>query len=141
LLGRIEAFDRWSAATRCAGPCSWPVMPNSAAEQWQVDVGEADVATLHIPPTLGRARRLHVDVRFVVQCPDDGGEAWHAMTVEVDGRREWARQIATSNPGQSDSLDYHFRVEVAVGCGLRVRALTRVHRAMRRRLRIEAVEA
>lgn len=116
-------------------------MLSPAAEQWQVDVGDADVATLHIPPTLGRARRFHVDVRFVVQCPADGIAAWHAMTVEVNGRREWARQIATSNPGQTDSLDYHFRVEVPVGAGLRVRALTRVQGALRRRLLIEASES
>jgi len=116
-------------------------MPKPTAEQWQVDVGDADVATLHIPPTLGRARKFHVDVRFVVQCPDDGTAAWHAMTVEVNGRREWTRQIETSNPGQSDSLDYHFRVDVPVGSGLRLRALTRVNGAMRRRLYIEAGEA
>lgn len=116
-------------------------MANAAVEQWQVDVGDADVATLHIPPTLARARRFHIDVRFVVHCPSDGSAAWHAMTVEVNGRREWSRQIATSNPGQTDSLDYHFRIELAVGAALRVRALTRVHGAMRRRLCIEAVEA
>lgn len=116
-------------------------MANPAAEQWQVDVGDDDVATLQIPPTLARARQFHVDVRFVVQCPADGRAAWHAMTVEVNGRREWARQIATSNPGQTDSLDYHFRVEVAVGSALRVRALTRVKGAVRRRLCIEAGEA
>ena len=116
-------------------------MSNAAVEQWQVDVGDADVATLHVPPTLARARRFHIDVRFVVQCPTEGGAAWHALTVEVNGRREWARQIETSNPGQTDSLDYHFRIELAVGAALRVRALTRVHGAMRRRLCIEAVEA
>lgn len=110
-------------------------------EQWRVDVGDADVATLHIPPMLLRARKFEVDVRFVVQCAAESATAWHAMTVEVDGRREWARQIATSNPGQSDSLDYHFRVEVAVGSALRVRARTRVQGATRRRLFIEAVEA
>lgn len=116
-------------------------MANAGAEQWQVDVGDADVATLHIPPTLGRARRFHIDVRCVVQCPAEGTAAWHAMTVEVNGRREWSRQIKTSNPGQADSLDYHFRVEVPVGAALRVRALTRVHGAVRRRLQIEAAEA
>ena len=116
-------------------------MTNAAAEQWQVDVGDADVATLHIPPTLGRARRFHIDVRFVVQCPADSAAAWHAMTVEVNGRREWTRQITTSNPGQTDSLDYHFRIEVPVGSALRVRALTRVQGAVRRRLCIEAGEA
>ena len=116
-------------------------MAHPAAEQWQIDVGDADVATLHIPPTLARARRFHIDVRFVVNCPAECNAAWHAMTVEVNGRREWARQIATSNPGQTDSLDYHFRSELAVGAALRVRALTRVQGAMRRRLCIEAVEA
>ena len=115
-------------------------MPNAAAEQWQVDVADADVATLNIAPVLDRTRRFHVDVRFVVQCPADGTAAWHAMTVEVNGRREWSRQIETSNPGQTDSLDYHFRVEVPVAAGLRVRAMTRVQGAMRRRLCIEASE-
>jgi hypothetical protein len=116
-------------------------MANPSTEQWQVDVGDADVATLHIPPTLGRSRKFHVDVHFVVMCPAEGTAAWHAMTVEVNGRREWARQIDTSNPGQTDSLDYHFRIEVPVGSGLRVRALTRVKGAMRRRLFIEASES
>ncbi len=111
-----------------------------AAEQRQVDVGDADVATLHIPPVLARARRFNIDVRFVVQCPTEG-PAWHAMTVEVNGRREWSRQIETSNPGQTDSLDYHFRVEVATAAALRVRAITRVQGAVRRRLFIEASES
>lgn len=110
-------------------------------EQWQIDVGDADVATLNIPPVQDRARRLHIDVRFVVQCPADGGAAWHAMTVEVNGKREWSRQIATSNPGQTDSLDYHFRIDVATAAALRVRAVTRVQGAVRRRLLIEASEA
>ncbi len=116
-------------------------MASTAAEQWQVDVGDADVATLHIPPALARARKFHVDVRFVVQCPADGTATWHAMTVEVNGRREWSRQIDTSNPGQTDSLDYHFRVEVPVAGALRVRAVTRVQGAVRRRLFIEAAES
>jgi hypothetical protein len=109
-------------------------------EQWQADAGSGDVATLHIPPVPGHARRFNVDVRFVVQCPADGS-AWHAMTVEVNGRREWARQINTNNPGQTDSLDYHFRVEVATAAALRVRAVTRVQGAVRRLLLIEASES
>jgi hypothetical protein len=112
----------------------------ASAEQWQVDVGDADVATLHIPPVPDRTRRVHIDVRFVVQCPADNSAAWHAMTVEVNGRREWSRQIETSNPGQTDSLDYHFRIDIAVAAALRVRAMTRVHGAVRRRLFIEAGE-
>jgi len=115
-------------------------MAGSACEQWRVDVSDADIATLDIPPALGRVRRFHVDVRFQVRCPADAAEATHAMTVEVNGRREWARQIATHNPGQSDSLDYHFRVDVAESAALRVRATTRVRGAQRLRLVIEAEE-
>lgn len=115
-------------------------MAEQSLEHWQVDAGDADIATLDIPPALGRVRRFHVDVRFVVRCPDDAADAWHAMTVEVNGRRQWARQIATSNPGQNDSLDYHFRIDVSEGAALRVRALTRVKGAARRRLSIEAEE-
>lgn len=115
-------------------------MQHEPLEQWHVDVGDADVAMLHIPPALGRARRFDVDVRFEVLCPADGQGAWHALTVELDGRQAWSRQIATNNPGQTDSLDYHQRVDVAQGAGLRVRAVTRVAAAVRRRLRIEAEE-
>lgn len=115
-------------------------MPDEPLEHWQLDVGDADVATLDIPPALGRARRFHVDVRFEVQCPGEGDGAWHALTVELDGRRAWSRQIPTSNPGQTDSLDYHQRVDVPAGAGLRVQAITRVRSAVRRRLHIEAEE-
>lgn len=62
------------------------------------------------------------------------------MTVELDGKRAWSRQIATSNPGQTDTLEYHQPIEVPAGAGLRVRAVTRVHASLRRRLRIEAAE-
>jgi hypothetical protein len=115
-------------------------MAHRPLEQWQADVGDADIATLDIPAALGRTRRFHVDVLFVVRCPSDRAGAWHALTVELDGRREWSRQIETSNPGQTDSLDFHVQVEVRAGCGLRVRAMTQVHGAVRRRLRIEAEE-
>ncbi len=110
-------------------------------ERWRVDAGAAEIATLDIPPALGRVRRFHVDVRLVVQCPADSATgAWHAMTVQANGRKQWSRQIATSNPGQTDSLDYHFRIDVPESTALRVRALTRVRGAVRRRLAIEAEE-
>lgn len=109
-------------------------------EHWLADVGDADIATLDVPPAIGRTRRFQVDVRFVVLCPADGAPAWHAMTVEVDGRREWSRQIATANPGQTDSLDFHLQVDVPEGTALRVRATTQVRAARRRQLRIEAEE-
>ena len=115
-------------------------MQGNRPEHWLADVGDADIATLDIPPALGRARRFCVDVRFIVRCPAEGRDAWHALTVELGGRREWSRRIATSNPGQTDSLDYHVQVLVPQGAGLRVRALTQVRAALRQRLCIEAEE-
>lgn len=110
-------------------------------EHWLVDAGDADIATLDIPPAIARVRRFLVDVRFVVRCPaGDAGEAWHALTVEFDGRREWSRQIPTHNPGQTDSLDWQRDVEIPAGEGLRVRATTRTRGALRQQLRIEAQE-
>ena len=115
-------------------------MPTKSLEHWLADVGDADIATLDVPPAIDRTRRFQVDVRFVVQCPAEGTPAWLAMTVEVNGRREWSRQIATANPGQTDSLDYHMQVDVPEGTALRVRATTTVRAARRRQLRIEAEE-
>lgn len=116
-------------------------MTDHTSERWCVDVGDADVALLDIPPALGRPRRFEIDVRFVVQCPAPANGAWHALTVEIDGRRHWSRRIASSNPGQTDSLDYHCRVEVPDGAALRVRALAATGGARRRQLRIDAEES
>jgi hypothetical protein len=119
-------------------------MSDRIAEQWLLDVGAADVATLNIPPALAKGRRFDIDVRFEVDCPTAVAATtppWHGLTVEVNGRREWQRRIATSNPGHTDSLDYHFRVEAPAGAGMRVRAVTAVKGARRKRLVIEAVES
>lgn len=115
-------------------------MASTRPEHWTVDAGDADIATLDVPPALTRERRFLVDVRFVVACPAPAADAWHALTVELDGRRAWTRQIPTSNPGQADSLDYQCEIALPVGSALRVRALTRVGRAVRRQLRIDAEE-
>ena len=118
---------------------------SEAPERWFVDAGAADVANLDIPASAQRRRVFDVDVRFVVRAPADGSPAWHAMTVELDGRRQWQRRIDThvdaGVPGQSDSLDYHCRCDVGLGQALRVRAVTQVGGAARLRLVIEAEEA
>jgi len=114
-------------------------MPADRPEYWSVDVGTADVALLEVPPAL-RPRTFQVDVRCVVRCPGDGDPARHGLTVELDGRRAWSREIATANPGQTDSLDYQQRVEVDAGAGLRIRAVARARAAQPVQLRIEAQE-
>ena len=67
--------------------------------------------------------------------------AWHALSVDLNGLREWPRRIDTHSPGQSDSLNDHCRRELAVGQSLRVRATTQVHASRRLQLMIGAEEA
>jgi hypothetical protein len=114
---------------------------HDAAERWVVDAGPADVATLDIPASAQRDRVLEIDVRFVVRAPASAKGAWHAMSVDLNGVRQWSRRIDTHNPDQTDSLDYHCRRELGAGQALRVRAVTQVGGAMRVRLAIEAEEA
>ncbi len=138
----LEIMECILAAQPSALPRAWQAlaMTESATEHWSIDAGDADVARLDIPPHLSRSRNFAVDVRFVVQCPSPTGGAWHALTVELDGRQHWSRRIATSNPGQTDSLDFHCRVELPAGAALRVRALARAGGARHRQLRIDAEE-
>jgi hypothetical protein len=114
-------------------------------ERWALDAGAADVATLDIPASAQRERVFEIDLRFVVRAPASRAPAWHAMSVDLNGVREWARRIDTHDAvhgvGQTDSLDYHCRVVLPVGRALRVRAVTQVGGAQRVRLVIEAEEA
>jgi hypothetical protein len=113
-----------------------------APERWAVDAGTADLAALHIPADASRRRVFDIDVRFVVRATAaaDDDSPWHAMTVEIDGAREWSRRIDTDRLGPSDSLDHHCRRDVGVGQALRVRVLTQLSGAQRVRLSIEAEE-
>ena len=107
-------------------------------ERWQVDAGDGDVATLAIPPDSFRTRRFEIDCRLVVAALAAGAQ--HGMRVEVDGDLEWTRRAPTENPGQADSMDYHFRRELAIGQPLRVVVKTQARHARRVRLLIEAEE-
>ena len=117
---------------------SRPGSEGDAAERWAVDAGAADIATLDIPPSAHRRRVFAIDVRFVVRAPAAATGAWQALSVELDGVREWSRRIDTH--GQTDALDYHCRRVLEVGQALRVRALTKLGGAQRVRLLIEAEE-
>jgi hypothetical protein len=113
---------------------------DDAAERWAVDAGAADVAMLDIPASARHERVFDIDVRFVVRVPDPAAGAWHALSVDLDGARQWSRRLASANPGQTDSLDYHCRRSVGVGQALRVRAAAQAGGAARLQLLIEAEE-
>ena len=114
-----------------------PVEPGKP-ERWHVDAGDADVATLTIPADSFRIRHFEIDCRLVVAALAPGAQ--HAMRVEVDGGLEWTRRAPTENPGQTDSMDYHFRRELDVGQALRIVVKTQAKLARRVRLVIEAEE-
>jgi hypothetical protein len=110
-------------------------------ELWRTEVGLGDaVAVLNIPGALKRSRTFDIDVSLVVRVPEDNTEAWHTLTLEIDGQRQWHRQIASNCPGQTDGLDYHCRVVVEAGLALRIRAVAGTRGAVVQRLQIEARE-
>lgn len=108
-------------------------------ELWRTEVGDA-VAVLHIPGALKRPRTFDIDVSLLVRVPEDHTQAWHALTLEIDGKRQWHRRIASSCPGQTDGLDYHCRVVLEAGPSLRIRAVADTRGVVVQRLQIEARE-
>jgi hypothetical protein len=108
-------------------------------ELWRTEVGDA-VAVVHIPGALKRSRTFDIDVSLLVRVPEDNTEAWHALTLEIDGKRQWHRRIASSCPGQTDGLDYHCRFVLEAGPSLRIRAVAGTRGAVVQRLQIEARE-
>lgn len=112
------------------------------AERWAVDAGEADIAVLHVPPVLRRERLFDLDLQFRVRLPaGDDGRGWLAVTLEIDGRREWARRIDARGPGDTDVLDFHCRRTLPAGQALRLRAMTQVGGGARRQRLVLTAEA
>lgn len=109
-------------------------------EHWSVDAGTESVAVLTIPGLLSRARVFDVDATLIVEVPRDTEGAWHQLTIELDGQREWSRRIPSHNPGQTDGLDHHQRVRLELGQGVRVRATVAVKGVRIRQLLLEARE-
>jgi hypothetical protein len=126
-----------AAARRQAGP-----------ERWSRDAGSADVAVLDIPASAQRDRVFEIDVGLTVRsaAPGDAARAKaaapsHALSVELNGAREWSRHIPTSNPGETDTLDWRCRRVVPLGQALRIRAITQVSGQVQRvRLLVTAEE-
>jgi hypothetical protein len=108
-------------------------------EFWRTEVGDA-VAVLHIPGALKRARTFDIDASLWVRVPEDNAEAWHELTLEIDGKQQWHRRIPSSCPGQTDGLDYHCRMVLEAGPALRIRAVACTRGAVVQRLQIEARE-
>lgn len=114
--------------------------PTAPSEHWRRDAGTDSVAVLDIPGLVERARVFDVDITLLVDVPVTPGGAWHELSVEFDGQRQWSRRIDSRNPGQTDGLEYHQQVRLAPEQALRVRAQARVHGARIRQLLIEARE-
>lgn len=107
------------------------------AEHWRCDAGSAPVAVIHIPAALSRPRTFDVDMTLLVRVPE-GGEAWHQLSVELDGQQQWQRRIPSHAP--SDGLDYHCRIRLEPGRALRIRAVAAVGACSVQQLCVEARE-
>lgn len=81
-----------------------------------------------------------VDATLVVDVPIAPQNAWLELTVELDGQRQWSRRMSAHNPGQTDGLEYHQRVRLEVGQGIRVRTVVAVKGVRVQRLWVEARE-
>lgn len=108
-------------------------------ELWRTETADA-VAVLNIPGALKRPRTFDIDVSLLVRVPEDAAEAWQALTLEIDGKQQWHRRIASNCPGLTDGLDYHCRVVLEAGPSLRVRAVAGTRGSVVQRLQIEARE-
>ena len=119
-------------------------MPDSEfrPERWQIDAADAALATLVIPPHARRERVFEVSCSMSVRVPREAGEdAWHQMTVQANGARQWQRRVPSRNAGAEDGLDYRFRRSVPVGEALKLVVSVEARGVMRQRLKIEAEEA
>jgi hypothetical protein len=115
-------------------------VPSAAqAELWRTESADP-VAVLQIPGALLRARTFDIDVSLCVRVPLDPAQAWHALTLEIDGQRQWHRRIASSCPGQTDGLDYHCRLVLPADSAMRIRAVAGTQGSVVSCLQIEARE-
>lgn len=109
-------------------------------EHWQTESGAAPIALLNIPGLLSRARVFDIDATLIVDVPATAQGAWLELSVEIDGRRQWSRRSPAHNPGQTDGLEYHHRLTLAVGQGSRIRAVAGVGGVRLRQLQLQARE-
>jgi hypothetical protein len=91
-------------------------------EYWKSDAGTDSVASLVIPAALSRARTFDLDATLLVHVSPEAAGSWLELTVEVDGKRVWARRIPSRNHGETDGLEYHCRLALGVHTDCRVRA-------------------
>lgn len=91
-------------------------------EYWKYDAGTESIASLVIPAALGRKRTFDLDATLLVSVLAGIAERSHELSVEVDGQLLWSRRIPSHNPGETDGLEYHYRLAVEADADCRVRA-------------------
>lgn len=109
-------------------------------EHWKYDAGTDSVAALVIPAALGRVRTFDLDATLFVHVLPEASDSWLELTVEVDGKQVWARRIQSSNPGETDGLEYHCRLAVEADADCRLRAKVNCKGARVLSLTLEARE-
>jgi hypothetical protein len=109
-------------------------------ESWVTSVIDAPVAQLTIPGALDRTRIFDVDTQLLVRFPESDLSGEFGLTLEIDGARQWSRTIASSTPGEVESLEYHCRLVVEPGRDVRLRARATVRHGRLLSLNLSALE-
>lgn len=111
------------------------------SERWRAEAGSQGLLRLEIPPHASRERVFDIHCAIRVRLREARSDAWHRMVVQVDGRLEWERRLATQSPGETDGLEVHLRRRVPIGEGLRLLVRSEVAVTQRLAIVIEAEEA
>lgn len=96
------------------------------AEHWRQAADSDSVAVLRIPGPNRRGWVFDIDATLLVQVAGEAQGAWPELTVEFDGLRQWSSRIPARNPGPTDGLECHQRLQLAAEQGVRVCAVATV---------------
>jgi predicted Rdx family selenoprotein len=77
---------------------------------------------------------------LLARLPEAARLAELGLSLEVDGSCRWARTIAGSTPGDTETLEYHCRLLVEPGRDVRLRARASLKKAALVTLSLQAVE-
>ena len=106
-------------------------------ERWAVDAGTRDVARLDVPADALHEREFEIFCRAIMIERNSANDAWHELSVRVNGALEWTRRVEVEANGE-DSLDLRLRRTVPVGRPLRLVVQSKAHGVQRRALSISA---
>ena len=111
------------------------------SESWSTRAVDTPVAQLTIPGTLERSRVFDIDLQLRARIPQNGKPAELSLLLEIDGSRQWSRNMPASLSGDVETLDYHCRLSIEPGRDTRLRAKAGLRHCALVDIQLSAVEA